>query len=42
VAEGAGLANGVSVLFRALNVDPRAELGDPEIQRISNSYHNMF
>lgn len=30
VVEGAGLANGLIVLFRALNVDPRAELGDPE------------
>jgi len=42
VAEGAGLANGDSVLFRALNVDPRAELGDPEIERISNSYNNIY
>jgi hypothetical protein len=35
------LANGESVLFRALNVDPRAELGDPEIERISNSHNNI-
>jgi len=41
VAEGAGLANGDSVLFKALNVDPRAELGDPEIERINNSYNNI-
>lgn len=41
VAEGAGLANGDSVLFKALNVDPRAELGDPEIEKISSSNNNI-
>jgi hypothetical protein len=36
VVEGAGLANGLSVLFKALNVDPRVELGDPETEGINN------
>lgn len=34
MVEGAGLANGLSVLFRALNVDPRVELGDPETEEV--------
>lgn len=36
VVEGAGLANGLSVLFKALNVDPRVELGEPETEGINN------
>jgi hypothetical protein len=36
VVEGAGLENGLSVLFKALNVDPRAELGDPETEQVHN------
>lgn len=34
MVEGAGLANGLRVLFKALNVEPRVELGDPETDRI--------
>ena len=30
VVDGAGLANGLNELLSALNVEPRAELGDPE------------